>query len=106
MADATRETVRRFVSAHLGGASVDDDEDLFAEGHVNSLFAVQVVMWVERTFDLTVARGDLDIANFRSVEAIADFVDRRNGAAEHSDFVDRRNGAAEQSEEAGAWTSR
>jgi methoxymalonate biosynthesis acyl carrier protein len=74
MTEQDREPIRRFVADHVGGAEVDDEEDLFANGYVNSLFAVQLVMWLERTFDVVVARRDLDFTNFRSIAAIAAFV--------------------------------
>jgi methoxymalonate biosynthesis acyl carrier protein len=85
MADATTDAtseddkalIREFLAGHLHGVKVDDDEDLFAAGLVNSLFAVQLVMWVERTYGIQVAGTDLDFANFRSVCAVADFVARK-----------------------------
>jgi acyl carrier protein len=76
-----RETIRAFVARHTGGEPVADDRDLFAGGLVSSLFAVQIVMWVERTFELSVQSDDLDMANIRSVDAIADFVARKRTAA-------------------------
>ncbi|MFI8930668.1 acyl carrier protein [Streptomyces sp. NPDC053474] len=70
--------VRDFISEHVHGVPVDDNEDLFADRYVSSLFAVQLVMWVERAFGLRVDGKDLDFANFSSVNAIAAFVaDRR-----------------------------
>jgi acyl carrier protein len=67
-------TIREFVARHVGGAPVEDDEDIFASGYVNSLFAVQLVMFVERTFDIPVVGDDLDLRNFRSVAAVHRFV--------------------------------
>jgi methoxymalonate biosynthesis acyl carrier protein len=74
--DTTRR-IREFILGHLGGTEIDDDEDLIDGGHVNSLFIVQLVIWLERTFDVAVAGKDLDIVNFRTVETIADFVSRK-----------------------------
>ncbi|GAA3971205.1 hypothetical protein GCM10023085_61750 [Actinomadura viridis] len=80
MTDAERETVRAFISRHVHDLKVGDDEDLFATGYVNSLFAVQLVMWIERTFDVPLEGTDLDFANIRSVSAIGAFVDRKREA--------------------------
>ena len=74
MAEDDKEQIRDFISAHVPDEQVDDDEDLFATGLVNSLFAVQLVMWVEQTFDLQVAADELDFANFATIDAIANFV--------------------------------
>lgn len=78
--DAERTSVRGFISRHANGSQFDDDEDLFAGGHVNSLFAVQLVMWIERNFGTPIEGADLDFANIRSVSAIASFVDRKRTA--------------------------
>jgi methoxymalonate biosynthesis acyl carrier protein len=79
-----RDTIRAFVARHTGGAAITDDLDIFAGGLVSSLFAVQIVMWVERTFELPVHSEDLDMGNIRSIDAIATFVARKRAAALHS----------------------
>jgi methoxymalonate biosynthesis acyl carrier protein len=56
---------------------VEDDEDLFASGLVNSLFAMQLVLFVEKEFAIKVENHDLDIANFRSVNAITSFIQQK-----------------------------
>lgn len=80
MNDVERKSVREFISRHVNGVQFGDDEDLLAAGYVNSLFAVQLVMWIERTFDLAMVGTDLDFANIRSVSAIAAFIDRKRAA--------------------------
>ncbi|MEU2158775.1 acyl carrier protein [Streptomyces sp. NPDC019396] len=73
------EEVHEFVAQHAGGQRFADDEDMFAAGRINSLFAVQLVMWVERTYGIAVQGEDLDIANFRTVADVARFVETRLG---------------------------
>lgn len=80
MTEDDKHLIRAFVAAHIGEESVDDDVDLFASGYASSLFAVQLVMWVEQTFDLVVGAEDLDFANFSSVDAVAAFVDGKRSA--------------------------
>jgi acyl carrier protein len=75
--DTERASLREFISRHAGGLLIDDEEDLFASGLVNSLFAVQLVMWVERNFNTPIEGADLDFANIRSVSAVASFVARK-----------------------------
>jgi acyl carrier protein len=69
--------VRGFVTTSLGDASLPDDGDIFGTGLANSLFVVQIVVWVERTFDVTVGPGDLEISNFSSIAALTSFLDRK-----------------------------
>ncbi|WP_406192409.1 phosphopantetheine-binding protein [Streptomyces sp. NBC_01017] len=81
MAEDDKHLIREFISTNMQGVPVDDDEDLFASGYVNSLFAVQLVMWIERTFDLQLVGKDLDFANFSTIDAIAAFVDGKRTLA-------------------------
>lgn len=74
----TRAFLGRFIGAgHLGS----DDEDMFARGLVNSLFAMQLIAWVEKTFAIRVEDQDLEITNFNSVNAIDRFVARKRQEA-------------------------
>jgi acyl carrier protein len=58
-----------------------DDQNIFESGIVNSIFAVELVIFIEKQFNITVENDDLDLANFASIDAIATFVARKNGAA-------------------------
>lgn len=77
-ADDTKAKIRAFLAEHIrDAASVQDDQDLFGSGLVNSLFAMQLVVFVEGSFGLMVENEDLDIDNFRSVDAIAALIGRK-----------------------------
>jgi methoxymalonate biosynthesis acyl carrier protein len=52
------------------------EQDLFASGAVTSLFAMELVVFVEETFGVSVAGPDLTLDNFRTVRAMADLVAR------------------------------
>ena len=74
-----KQAIRRFILSSIALARLDDDANLFEAGIVNSLFAVQLLSFVEKTFAIEVGTDDLDIENFKSVNATAAFVQRRNG---------------------------
>jgi methoxymalonate biosynthesis acyl carrier protein len=59
----------------------EPEVDLFASGVVSSLFAMELVVFVESTFDIAVERGDLALDNFRSVRAMTSLVTRLQGVA-------------------------
>jgi acyl carrier protein len=71
-----KDRVTQFL-APLTGAGLVEDQNIFASGLVNSLFAMQLVLFVEKEFDLSVENDDLDLANFLSVNAITAFVRRK-----------------------------
>jgi acyl carrier protein len=58
---------------------LDDDANLFESGIVNSLFAVQLMTFVEKTFAIEVDMDDLDVENFKSLDATTAFVLRKKG---------------------------
>ncbi|MEV0083904.1 phosphopantetheine-binding protein [Saccharopolyspora sp. NPDC050642] len=61
--------------------SVAPDRDLFAEGLITSLFAMELVVQLEQTFDVSIVGPDLKMDSFRSVNAMADLVHRLQRAA-------------------------
>ena len=71
-----KESIRKFLTKHIKDYTVQDDDDIFALGLVNSLFTMQLVLFVEQEFDFEVDGEDLDIANFRTVNAITALVER------------------------------
>src|ERR1700704_3531873 len=78
-----KETVRGFILRSITIPKLDDDDTLFESGIVNSLFAVQLMTFVEKTFAIEVGMDDLDIENFKSLNATTAFILKKNG---------RRNG--------------
>ena len=72
-----KESLRRFIQRSIQLPQIADDEDLFATGIVNSLFAVQLVTYIEKTFGLEVQAEDLEIRNFRSLNAATAFVEQK-----------------------------
>ncbi len=72
--------LRTFLNRFFRKQELGDNDDIFALGFVNSLFAMQLVMFLEKEFGLRVENEDLDINNFRSIQTIADFVNsKQNG---------------------------
>jgi methoxymalonate biosynthesis acyl carrier protein len=59
----------------------EPDVDLFAAGAVSSLFALELVVYLEKTFDVAVGADELLLANFRSVRSMTALVHRLRAAA-------------------------
>lgn len=70
-----------FISRALDQHKVDPEEDMFASGLANSLFAMQLVDFVEREFGIEIESDDLEIDNFRTIARVAALVDRKLAAA-------------------------
>ena len=56
-----------------------EDDHLFETGIVNSLFAVQLMTFIEKTFAIEIGSDDLDIENFKSIKSTSEFVLKKNG---------------------------
>lgn len=79
--DETRARIREFLGRYIRTQEIADDEDMFTNGYVNSLFVIQLVLFVEQELATPVADDDLDFDNFRSIDAIAGFVAAKAGPA-------------------------
>jgi methoxymalonate biosynthesis acyl carrier protein len=66
--------IREFVRTKLDGLELDDDDRIFDAGYVRSLFAVEVMLWAEETFNLTIPSSDLDITRFQTISAIHRYI--------------------------------
>jgi len=70
--------IREFVKSNLTlfdeGVSFGDDDNIFELGLVDSLFAVQLVLFIEGEFDIDILDSELNIDNFSSVSRIGEFV--------------------------------
>ncbi|GAA2213559.1 hypothetical protein GCM10009850_090220 [Nonomuraea monospora] len=84
-ATAVAGQVHAFIRSRVGGRDIGADTDIFEEGLVDSLFAMELITFVETTFGLSVLTEDLDRDNFCSVHAITRFVLGKNGAAARRD---------------------
>ena len=65
-----------FVRGRFPQVEIDATQDIFSLGFVNSLFAMELVMFVEKTFSVTISNDELRIDNFRSADAMADLIGR------------------------------
>jgi methoxymalonate biosynthesis acyl carrier protein len=75
--DTIKERIRTFLFKHIKDNELSDDENLFASGLLNSLFAMQLVMFTEKEFQVKVENEDLDLKNFSTINAIDGFVRRK-----------------------------
>jgi methoxymalonate biosynthesis acyl carrier protein len=72
-----KELLREFLAEASGIPDINDDTELFSTGIVNSLFAIQLMMYIEKTFNIPIAMDDLDFDNFSSINAITNFVESK-----------------------------
>ncbi|HWH01312.1 MAG TPA: phosphopantetheine-binding protein [Pilimelia sp.] len=74
-ADVIAERISRFLQERTKTAWAPD-ADLFASGGVSSLFAMELVVFLEEAFDIEIAGRDLRLDNFRTIQVMTGLVQR------------------------------
>lgn len=72
--EAVKTKIRDFLSRHIKNHELSDDENLFTSGLLNSLFAMQLVMFTEKEFQIKIENEDLDLKNFSTINSLSGFV--------------------------------
>ncbi len=72
-----KDNVRRFIQRFVSGKDFKDDTNIFEKGMVNSLFAMQLVSFVEKEYDITVENEDIDMENFKDVNSIVKMIESK-----------------------------
>ncbi|MCK6076573.1 phosphopantetheine-binding protein [Paenibacillus silvae] len=74
MNTTTEIIVSDYIKLSTGIESLNPQVNIFETGTVTSLFAIQLMAFIENNFNITIDAEDLDMDNFRSVEQIVKFV--------------------------------
>lgn len=75
-----KELILNYVKVNASEKDIDGDTLIFELGYVNSLFAIELMCYLEREFHIKINTVDLDMNNFNSVDLMCAFVTRkRNG---------------------------
>ena len=72
-----REKIKAFLARVVGDYDLQDNEDIFGLGFVNSMFAMQLVLFVEQGFKVSIENEDLEIDNFNTINALVNLVERK-----------------------------
>lgn len=79
--ECVKEKIKKYIDDNLivsdDEAVFQDDDNIFAKGFVNSLFAMKILNYIEGEFDITVENDDMDISNFNTVNNIVSFVTKK-----------------------------
>jgi methoxymalonate biosynthesis acyl carrier protein len=76
MITSAQNEIREFIQNRMPSLDLRDDEDIFSLSFVNSLFAMELVMFIEKAFALSIPNEEIDIDNFRTINAMMSLVGR------------------------------
>lgn len=72
-----REKIRDFLKENIRSLNISDDTNIFETGLVNSLFAMQLMLFLQSEFEITIDSDDLDINNFNTINSMVELVNRK-----------------------------
>jgi acyl carrier protein len=73
------ERVRRLLAETLNVEVSSDETDLIDTGVIDSLALVELLVALEREFEVTIPFDELEIDTFRSVRSIGEFIAAQDG---------------------------
>ena len=72
-------SIRAFIERHLviDEAVFSDSDNIFEMGFVNSLFAMQLLTYVQNEFNIVIDDDDIEISNFSSIDNIVNLIEKK-----------------------------
>lgn len=81
MSDTISGRILGFITNRFPQTDITETEDIFALGYINSLFAMELVMFIEKAFAVVVPNAELYIDNFRTTKSMTELVERLQSTA-------------------------
>ncbi len=69
--------IKTFLVRYIRNYELNDDTDIFGGGLVNSLFAMQLITFLEKEFTITIEDRDLKLDNFRTINAMDNLIENK-----------------------------
>lgn len=80
---ANVESIRGFINKNIVSSkrniALNDEDDIFKMGFVNSMMALKLVTFIEDEFGVTVEDDELDVSTFSTINRISQFVEQKLG---------------------------
>ncbi|GIO74023.1 MAG: acyl carrier protein [Paenibacillus dendritiformis] len=72
--EESKAKIKEFLCRFFRKRELQDDEDIFELGFANSLFAMQLVMFLEQEFTIRIENQDMDLDHFRTINRMAGLI--------------------------------
>lgn len=66
-----------FVRSSLANPDLADDEDIFEKGEASSLFAMEIVLFIEEDLGVVLNDEDIERDNFSSIRSMTELLERK-----------------------------
>ena len=71
-----REEVEKYISELTNENEIDHGQNLFESGFLSSLDVLDLLSFIENTYNITVSDDDLGIENFGSVDSMVKYIEK------------------------------
>ncbi|PEA06976.1 D-alanyl carrier protein [Bacillus cereus] len=75
-----KEKIRAFLAKYFDVNEIEDTDNIFEKGLVNSLFAMNLVHFIEKEFDISIDNMELDLDNFKDINSIIVLIEKKIAA--------------------------
>lgn len=69
------EKLMNYVKKSTNAANLGVDDDIFESGIAHSLFAMQLILFIEKEFDVELEDEDLDFEKIKTIREVAKLVE-------------------------------
>ena len=72
-----KEKIKVFLSKFVNVNEIEDTDNIFEKGLVTSLFAMNLVHFIEKEFDISIDNTELDLDNFKDINSIVALIGKK-----------------------------
>ena len=72
-----KEKIKVFLSKFVNVNEIEDTDNIFQKGLVTSLFAMNLVHFIEKEFDISIDNTELDLDNFKDINSIVALIGKK-----------------------------
>ncbi|WP_394839102.1 acyl carrier protein [Pendulispora rubella] len=73
----SKQKIASYLARFFPGYELAEQDDIFSLGFVSSMFALQLVNFLEHEFGIEIDNEDLELDNFRTIHAMCAFIERK-----------------------------
>jgi len=73
---AVREEVEKYIAKLTNEHEIDHAQNLFESGFLSSLDVLDLLSFIENTYNITVSDDDLEVENFGSIDNMVKYIEK------------------------------
>jgi len=73
---AVREEVEKYIAKLTNEHKIDHAQNLFESGFLSSLDVLDLLSFIENTYNITVSDDDLEVENFGSIDNMVKYIEK------------------------------